>query len=148
MKKIGLTQGKVVLVDDEDFEYLMQWNWSINAYGYAVRNSGGATLFMHRDIMKCKYGMDTDHIDHNPLNNQKQNLRVCTHKQNLWNSLPTRKFKGVSKTLYNKYRSRICCSGKQICLGNYSTAIDAAKAYNTAAVKHFGEFACLNKIEE
>jgi len=90
MRKIKLTQGKYALVDDEDFEYLNQWNW------YAGENRSGFfaargefngknmnKILMHRVIMNCEKGKVVDHIDHNTLNNQKSNLRNCTTAENI-----------------------------------------------------------------
>lgn len=157
MKEIKLTQGKVTLVDDEDFEWLSQWKWCIGNDGYAVRairlNGKQKTLFMHRVVMNTPSGMDTDHKDRNKLNNQRSNLRVCTRSQNLMNSKKRvnghSKFKGVhvwtdGKSKY--YKAQIHVGGKRIAKCFPFTPegeIHAAKAYNELAKKHFGEFACL-----
>ena len=85
MKEIILTQGQVALVDDEDFEYLNQWKWcaikSRKTY-YTTRTiyiPCKMTVIMHRIIMNTPLDMTVDHIDHNGLNNQKYNLRICTN---------------------------------------------------------------------
>jgi hypothetical protein len=90
MKEISLTQGQVALVDDEDYDYLMQWKWHFykgTHSHYAVcslpRKNGKRTGFrMHRLIMNTPPDLVVDHIDHNGLNNQKSNLRNCTKCQN------------------------------------------------------------------
>lgn len=102
MKEIPLTQGKVVIVDDEDYDYLTQWKWGIDRYGYARRittiNGKQAQITMHRIINKTPKGMDTDHINHNRLDNRKVNLRTVTHKENQQNRIDKN---------YNRYKKII-----------------------------------------
>ena len=159
-KEIKLTQGKVAIVDDEDFEYLNQWKWCANNKNgkfYVVRNITASknkqnSIFMHRFIMKPNKGMVIDHLDGNPLNNQKKNLRICTHSENMRNRNlyvnNTSGFKGVywHKTT-KKWMSYIRINKKSLYLGIYTCPIDAAKAYNDAALKYHGEFAHINKID-
>jgi UDP-N-acetylglucosamine pyrophosphorylase len=89
MKEIQLIPEGVSLVDDEDFEYLNQFKW-YNHYNIAYRtireNNMSKLIGMHREIMKTPKGLEVDHWDHNTLNNQKSNLRNCTHKENCQNS--------------------------------------------------------------
>lgn len=106
---------------------------------------------MHRLIMNPSKGMTIDHIDGDGLNNTKSNMRICTQQQNCMNKKMTSRnttgFKGVyfvkSCLVYWAY---ISISKKRIGLGCYKTAIDAAIAYNKAAIKYYGEFAKLNEI--
>jgi ribosomal 50S subunit-recycling heat shock protein len=155
MKEIQLTQGKVALVDDEDYEYLNQWKWHIHnsrGYYYAARNINGGKLFMHRAIIKPTKDVFIDHVNRLTLDNTKINLRICTKAENCRNrkisTLNTSGYKGVAyiKNL-NKYRATIRFNNKQMHLGYYIIPIDAARAYNEAAIKFHGEFANLNKIE-
>ena len=85
-QEIQLTRGKKAIVDIEDFDYLNQWKWSCNYYGYAIRSEGGRKnkkcIFMHRLINKTPKGFDTDHINRNTLDNRKENLRTATRSQN------------------------------------------------------------------
>jgi len=155
MKEILLTQNKVALVDDEDYEYLNQWNWyalkNRNTY-YAQRtktiNGKECAIKMHRIIMNTPDDLEVDHIDHNGLNCQKYNMRNCTFEQNRKNRnhCGKSKYKGVSFTSYNKPFSRIKVNGKLIHLGVFDSEINAAKAYNEAAKKYYGEYANLNII--
>lgn len=155
MKEIKLSQhGKnrglyVALVDDDDFDYLNQFKWQVqaNKYGlYAKRHMNGLTIRMHWDIMGGKL---IDHIDGNGLNNQRNNLRFCTHSQNAMNKKSdkntTSKYKGVC---WYKTRSvwvgQIGINGKSTCLGYFTDEIEAAKAYDREAKILFGEFARLN----
>jgi hypothetical protein len=88
MKEIKIKKGIVTQVDDEDFEYLNQFQW-FNHYGYVVRmekiNGKNKTIRMHREIMKTPDSLVVDHIDHNTLNNQKSNLRNCSSRENVMN---------------------------------------------------------------
>jgi hypothetical protein len=161
MKEIQLTQGKVALVDDEDYEYLNQWKWYANKLGnkfYAVRNlrinkKYVGSILMHRLVANNNSKMHTDHCNGDSLDNRKENLRICNASENLMNQkkhLNNKSgYKGVGKYNNNKskFRSQISCNGKFIHLGYYKTKEDAAKAYNAAAIKYHGEFANLNKIE-
>ena len=163
MKEIQLTKGKVALVDDEDYEYLNQWKWCLRGTKlgkpYALRiirkskkNNISLTIYMHRHLMKPKKGYVIDHIDGNSLNNQKNNLRICTQSQNLSNQKigksNTSGYKGVSYNKgHGKYHSRIKFNKKSIHLGCFVNLKDAARAYNAAAIKYHGEFANLNKID-
>jgi len=155
MKKIELTKNKVALVDDEDYEFLNRWKWYAAKGGqtyYARRNtqySDGKqhTLFMHRLLMMPAPEQEVDHKDRDGLNNQKANLRVCTHRENTARSMRKNKtsYRGVEKH-GNKWRASINSYKKRIYLGSYHTPEEAATAFNKAAIERYGEFACLNKV--
>ena len=160
MKEIQLTQGKVALVDDEDFEYLNQWKWFPNnlKHGfYAVRmnptlDNKKNTISMHRFIMNVPLNMTVDHINRNTLDNRKINLRICTMAENLRNKNiyknNTSKYKGVYyHKIVKKWLVRISVNNKRIHIGYFLNPIEGAKAYNEAAIKYHGEFANLNKID-
>jgi hypothetical protein len=155
MREIKLTQDKVALVDDEDFEYLNQWKWHAHKDGnnYYVeriirlpRGLKYQYVSMHRLIMNTPKGMQTDHKDHDGLNNQKSNLRICTRSQNQMNRKAieaTSKYKGVWYE-NGKIRSAITINKEQVYLGYFNSEKDAAIAYDIAAKKYYGEFAYLN----
>jgi len=152
-KSIPLTRGKFALVDDDDYEYLNQWKWHLKK-GYALRSKNDKPrIIMHRLIMNTPLGMETDHINHNKLDNRKENLRICTNNENHYN-LKMRKnnstgYKGVClKRKTNKYFAQICHNYKDIHLGYFASPMDAAKAYNEAAIKYYGKFANLNIIND
>lgn len=161
MKKIKLSQNKVTLVDDEDFEYLNQWNWtaSWDSHGkkyYVLRKNyqdykNPITIHMHRLIMNTPKGMICDHINGNSLDNRKSNLRNCTHAENQRNrgknKNNTSGYKGVSP-LSSGWVSNINVKGKRIYLGYFVDIIKAAEAYDVASLKYFGEFANLNFPKE
>lgn len=157
MKTIKLTKGQVAQVSDEWYEELNKYNWYAHldppsqTY-YALRRSkrlfGKSKLIkMHRVVVNAPDNMIVDHIDHNTLNNQTDNLRVCTVAQNQYNrkinkNNPTG-YKGV-KPHGRGYMARIRIDGKEIYLGIWDTPEQAARVYDEAAKKYFGEFANLN----
>ena len=149
MKEIKLSKGFVAQVDDEDFEYLNQFKWYVyidRVYRYALRrdNKSRKRIKMHRVILNAPDNILVDHIDHNGLNNQRNNIRLCTNTQNQWNMKGRRNgFKGVSIE-NNRFRAAIKYQSKTIHLGNFKTEEDAAKAYDKKATELFGEFAYLN----
>jgi hypothetical protein len=162
MKRIPLTQGKFALVDDQDYDFLMQWKWYacyIHKTHYAKRSVriGLKTIRirMHREILKRMRlhiaGKKIDHRDRNGLNNRRSNLRIATNSQNQHNQGIRKNnksgYKGVTwNKQHNKWQARICINWKEIWLGLFDDKKDAAKAYNEAALKYHGKFAVLNKV--
>lgn len=156
MKEIRLTQGKVALVDDEDFEYLNSFKWwARKCKGqqtfYAVRHQYPKSIvFMHNQILGIQPGnIFCDHIDLNGLNNQKYNLRIATKSQNNANKRSSvgsfSKFRGVSFHKRDKvWQANAGKDGKQIYIGVFKTETEAALAYNIKAIELHGEFAKLN----
>jgi HNH endonuclease/AP2 domain len=158
MIKIPLTQGKVALVDDEDDERVSSMKWfawrpKLSRVTYAVRSEildgKRQTVFMHRFITGIPKGMQIDHINQDGLDNRRQNLRPATSSQNRQNrkSPSTNKsgYKGVSWCPVNKkWRVVIRAPGRYLSLGYFKDKIEAAIFYDAAAIKHHGEFACLN----
>ncbi len=162
MKRIPLTQGKVALVDDEDYDYLMQWKWCAqkcyNVY-YAVRHYGHPTLKnskgwakqitvrMHQLILHIPQGFEIDHINHDGLDNRRCNLRVCTASENRHNQRPRKdglsKYKGVYMSR-GKWTASISCANHRRCVGRFVSEIEAATAYDEKARELFGEFAYTN----
>lgn len=157
MKEIKLTQGKVALVDDEDFEFLNQFKWRAhkgkNTF-YAVRSIKKDMEWMHRVILNISDSkIFADHRDHDGLNNQKYNLRTCSGSQNNANQVKQKKqtssiYKGVYYCkITNKWCAQIQKNSKTIVIGRFITEIEAATARNEKAIELFGEFANLNVIK-
>lgn len=161
MKIIPTRSGHEILVSDEDFDYLSQFSWSVtpppstNPRSFYARaklrdgKGGSRAVLMHRLILADKSRRPIDHIDHNGLNNQRENLRICTVQQN--NMAARRRDRDLPKGVSfcrrtGKYIAVIQVKYRKIYLGLHATQSEAAHAYNKAAVEHFGHFAVLNPI--
>jgi hypothetical protein len=153
MKEIPLSQGKVAIVDDDMFEELSKFKWYFNK-GYAVRQTPGRhidrkKICMHREIIRTPDDLETDHINHNTLDNRRENLRICTvaenqHNQNI-QKMNTSGYKGITWIpSYQKWKAMIRVNNKRVFLGYFKSSVDAAKAYDEAAKKLHGEFAKTN----
>lgn len=157
VKKVVLTQKKVALISDADAEAIYQFKWHavrIHNAWYAAASVGGTRIYMHRFVLSPPDNAEIDHINGNGLDNRRSNLRICTHAQNLANQQPqSRKkysrFKGVTWCKRDKiWIAQIKVAQRRYSLGRYDDEADAARAYNRAATKHFGDFARLNDIPE
>lgn len=142
--KYGL--GKFTLIDEEDYELVGQYRWLVTPDGYAVTASN--KLRLHRLILATPLGMFTDHINHDRLDNRRENLRVVTLAQNIKNNRPFAGsgFKGVY-FYQNRYHARITANSKGHYLGGFKDPEDAARAYNVAAIEYFGDYAYLNPVK-
>lgn len=159
MKKLQLKYGYVTIVDDEDYEFLMQWKWRVanfnkpNAIKYADRsvwvNGKCVKVLLHRLLMQPPKGLVVDHIDGDGLNNQRANLRICTIAENSCNKRSNRasssKYLGVCFVRkYGMWQSAIEKNGVSIHIGSFKSEMDAALAYDRRAIEIHGEFARLN----
>ncbi len=147
-KLIPLTQGKFAIVDDEDYDWLMQWNWYYKVYAARSKSKSHSAILMHRLILPGKM---IDHKNGNELDNRKCNLRECTRAENSYNQKgqknSTSKYKGVHWIKKRGIWHACIINGLSTTfLGSFRNEEDAAKAYNEAAIKYFGEFARLNII--
>lgn len=164
MKEIKFKNGLRAFVDDEDFELVDKFTWYCEPHGRTFRSymakdrniDGKRTrkkIFLHRFILKAEKGQIIDHVDGNALNNQKSNLRFCTHSQNIMNG-PRRigsssKFLGVSRRQFKnslKWKTQYQLNGKNHYVGVYESEKEAALVYNVCASFAFREFARLNKL--
>jgi len=145
-------EGRCALVEDGDYAQLRKFKWYVgkNGYCYARKQSSNVEThyYMHRVVMQAPSGTLVDHINRNPLDNRRVNLRLCSFKQNNTNGSAYNKhsrYKGV-RYRYGRWYARITVNHVGYHLGSFATEQDAAIAYNQAALKHFGEFAGLNVV--
>jgi len=157
VRYIPLTQGLYAMVDASDYGWLNLHNWCAKKEGhtyYAMRRHNGKIIMMHQEIMLPAEGYVVDHINGHGWDNRRSNMRNCTRTQNMRNrqkqSKPaTSKYKGVSRNRKTgQCIARIGYKGESIHLGTYKTDIEAARAYDRAALKFHGRFARLNFPEE
>ena len=182
MKEIKLTKGYVAKVDDDDYDWLMQYSWHTLQRGnepgrrrlrkhdvartaIPVSLPDGYRAYrivsMHVLIMRAEPGQIVDHINGDPLDNRRENLRIVTNQQNSWNSRgaksfngkPTSsRFKGVSRKVckykgeprYKYWVAKIGVDGTDVTLGHFKNEIEAACRYDMAAQHYYGEYARLN----
>ena len=140
---VGAKDGYTVV--DKKFAYLASRKWGKTYYGYA--KDPRTKELLHRLILAAKPGQVVDHKNGNPLDNRMCNIRICTQAENAKNQRikanNTTGYKGVTRNR-GKFEAKIKKDYKTVWRGRYSTAIEAAKAYNVAAKKYHGEFARLN----
>lgn len=149
------------MIDDEDFDKLSKLKWQAqydlkngNFYAVSMQKVSGKLYQrrMHRILMAAEKGHLVDHKDGNSLNNQKANLRLCDSQQNGANARPitggTSKYKGVCWSKRGqKWVVQVTSKGVRHHIGRFTDEVEAAKAYNDAAILHHGEFAYLNTFD-
>ena len=167
MKVIPLTRGKYAIVDDEDYERLMEHSWawvpatgSLSSTGYAVRKGNKKrgeprTIQMHREIMHAKKGIIIDHVNRDSLDNRKTNLRYANTQKNAFNRTKpimkcTSRYKGVLQRKNSTvWQARLKYNNRHVELGTYDTEEKAAAVYNFASRIFFGRYRHENpNIEE
>lgn len=158
MKEIPLNKGMVALVDDEDYEMVMQYKWyGASSHGniYAryshIVNGKIVRFFMHQLILGIiNTDIKGDHADHNGLNNRRGNLRKCAQFENAMNRKLNRNNKSGYKGVYSehpgRWRADIRVNKILIHLGSFGSSVEAAIAYDMAAIKYFGSFALTNAM--
>jgi hypothetical protein len=135
-------------VDADDLQYVSTYKWTRHPLGYITRlknantKSGKSSVRLHRIIMEAKVGQVVDHIDGNPSNNCRSNLRICSQKQNIWNSRSTSRGVRCKKdqNRAKPYEARIRHNHKTINLGHFATAEAARNAYEKAASRLRGDY--------
>ncbi|MDN7951781.1 HNH endonuclease [Burkholderia multivorans] len=154
MKHLVASGGQVVLVDDEDYEWLSKLRWRVDSRGYAVRTSKHphdprrkTQEQMHRAVMGLAYGdgREVDHRNGNPLDNRRENLRICSRSQNQMNrSLQKNNRSGYKGVSWDSRRRRwsvyIGINGKNRFVGSFDTPEDGYRAYCAAAEKLHKDF--------
>jgi len=160
-REIPLTQGKIALVDEEDYAFLSQFHWTAikrprGWHAFRMRKvmvNVWRPLYMHRVILGEPKGLLVDHRNGDGLDNRRHNLRSCTKSQNgqnRQNLQPNKssRFLGVCKKRHNRWlvqiHPRINGTTIKINVGSFVDEEDAARAYDEMALRYFGEFAALN----
>jgi hypothetical protein len=156
---IALPCGLEAIVDETDLSLVNDLTWHShkkdrNVYAVhegspAERASGGPNRIpMQRLLFPAPEGLFVDHVDGNGLNNRRNNLRHCTHAENMRNRRPMKKT-GLPKGVYRegcRFRAAITINRVTIQLGTFDTLIEAASAYDAGAAQHHGEFASPNNL--
>ena len=149
--KLNLDRG-LIIVDKEDLPLVVRKPWSISFISgkpYAFTHINQKTITLHKVLIQDSTGKEVDHIDRNPLNNVRSNLRLCSRTQNQQNRGVFKNNKCGYKGVYfdsrkQRWRARITVNKRRISLGSYESKEEAAKAYDAAAITHFKEFAAPN----
>ena len=168
MREVPLTQGYVALVDDEDWELVSQYSWSVDKSGkrrtqyaqtaFKVKIEGRMLkvtkkISLHRFLMNPPDGMEIDHINGDGLDNRRANLRLATREENARNTQKRRscsssKFKGVTFMKgggrKKRWLAQIRIKSKTFKIGLFLTEEEAAAAYDEIAKSYFGKFANIN----
>lgn len=146
-------KGIWVKVDFEDLEKISKIKWkyqpSTDSYNQVNASLNKTTVLMSRYLLKADKNQYVDHVNGDPTDNRKENIRFCTLSQNSQNrkSLIGRKYKGIYFCKSRKnWVAQISIDGKTRNIGRFKTDKQAAIAYNEMAIKHHGEFARINKI--
>jgi hypothetical protein len=158
-RRIYLGEDEWTILDQQDYYRLGNLKWSVIGYDkhiYAARlirkTEYGRikSVYLHREIMNAPAGLLVDHENGNGLDNRRANLRLATHSQNSCNrqidkTKSLSHFRGARLDKRNgRWFTAIRINGKRLWFGHFDSEIEAAKAYDRAAIKYHGEFARLN----
>ncbi len=141
-------------IDLPIYNNIKNYKWYLSSTGHAYTWFSSGIVYIHRFVTHCPEDLTVDHINNWKLDCRKENLRICTQRQNLQHKSPKKdsnsKFKGVSikKSLNRGFRfiAKIKHEDKRIHLGTFSKETDAALEYNKYAKIFFGQYAYLNPI--
>jgi len=147
-------EGKRALVDPSDSDLLRRWRWTVTKKGYPVRHftpapGKMARRKMHVQVMRPPRHLVVDHVNGDPLDNRRCNLRLVTEGQNRRNhgahDGSTSRFVGVSRDRKSgQWRADVKHEGRQICLGRFADEVDAARARDAFVSQHYGGLGRLN----
>lgn len=156
MNIIELTRGHFAVIDSQDFCRVQRHRWCCvtpsKSSVYAQSRIEGMVVYLHQFILGACPGKEVCHKNGCGLDCRRSNLFFGTHKHNMWGACrkkigATSRFRGVHFSVRDgKWMAKITPGGKTFHLGGFDNEIDAALAYNAAALIHFGDFAALNRI--
>lgn len=150
---VPLTRGAVAIIDVVDIERVAKHSWCLDRAGnrldYAMTRINNRSVRLHRYISSPPDGLHVDHVNGNGLDNRRENLRLCSHRENLRNQRPQEGtvsgFKGVTVNKGSRrWRAKIVIDDREVLIGTFNDAESAARAYDAAALEMHGEFAHLN----
>jgi hypothetical protein len=146
---VPLTQGKVALIDSADLSLVKPFVWMAQRHrtGTFYARAAGGYLKMHRLLTGAAPGQVVDHVNRDPLDNRRSNLRVCTHRESTWNTIKHNRtgYMGVRRLPRGKrWEARIVTDGRRVVIGYYGSPEEAARAYDRAVLEQRGNFAVLN----
>lgn len=156
---VPITQGGYTLVDDEDAHIVGHWRWRLFANRYPGRGirPGGrhgkqGVIYLHRAITDAGPGEAVDHINGDPRDNRRANLRIVSKRQNNWNKRPVlgaeSQYKGVGlDRRKGLWTASIGANGVSYSLGTFEDERIAAATYNGAAIVLHGQYAWLNRVD-
>lgn len=153
MQAIELSNSTVRAFVDDKFLFLRLFSWFLTKDGYVSRFDGKKQIYMHHEVIGYPpKGLETDHKNRIKYDNTSDNLRHVTHAQNMANKAPhsnaTSRFLGVFLVKTSgRWRARIKKDNVIYHLGNHRSELAAARAYNIAALRLYGESATLNEID-
>ncbi len=159
MKEIASVNGVKIIVDDDMYSSLSKKQWRVkfrkNGKVSSVYSCGAPYAPIQYDVLginkKQRHGYVIDHINHNPLDNRRENLRICTQQENMYNRALKNNDTGYfgvckqpGKNHKRPYFVRIRVNGKLEYFGHYATPGEAARVYDEVVKELRGEFAVLN----
>jgi hypothetical protein len=143
-----VSRGLFAIISASDIDLVRRYRWSVSSSGYVHRsqkkNRESTRIALHRAIIGARTEELVDHINGNPLDNRRENLRIANPSQNSWNTAKRKDsknlYKGVRRNR-DKFSAFITVRGNRMHIGVYDTQEEAHAAYCDEARRHFGEFA-------
>lgn len=143
---MGITStNEKFFFDLEDYDKIKNYCWYISKQGYVCNRTNRDAILLHRLIMEPQEELEVDHINHNKIDNRKENLRNCSSSENNMNKdLQTNNTSGHAGVYWHKQNEKWCSEirvkNKKIYLGSFPTIEEAIESREKAEIKYFKEF--------